>query len=271
MDRHGIARETEATETEAWRDLMAAMPADVRQALGMDLTAIGDGIVSSLKTLPLVTFNRAFGFGVETAPDTALLQAVHQRMRDVSHPVAQLQLAPFAWEGREAAIRAAGFADTDVVWAKMSRPTALAPDEITYAGLHTETVDADRAQDFAAAVGAGFGMPPLMLPWLAALVGRPRWRCVVARIEGQVIAGAALHLGRNGAAWLGAAATRPEARGRGAQKALIRYRLALAAEAGCARAHTETGILPGPNPSLSNMKACGFALVHHRRNWVLAA
>jgi branched-chain amino acid transport system ATP-binding protein len=71
-------------------------------------------------------------------------------------------------------------------------------------------------------------------------------------------------------AWLGVAATLPEARGRGAQKALILARLALAAAEGCRRAHSETAVLPGRNPSLANLTACGFSLVHHRRTWTVA-
>jgi hypothetical protein len=113
-------------------------------------------------------------------------------------------------------------------------------------------------------------MPPFMGPWLEALAGRKRWRCYIVRQKSDVVAGAAMYLGDRHA-WLGIAATVPQARRLGAQGALIARRIADAGALGKAWAFTETGILDGPNPSLANMYRTGFELLHERSNWVLAA
>jgi GNAT superfamily N-acetyltransferase len=113
----------------------------------------------------------------------------------------------------------------------------------------------------------GFAIPETLRPWLEALVGRPAWRLYLALDGDRPVACAAMH--RHGdLATLTFAATRPEARRRGAQSALIAQRLRDAAAWGCSRVVTETDEpLPDrPNPSTSNVVRLGLPVVYVRAN-----
>ena len=70
---------------------------------------------------------------------------------------------------------------------------------------------------------------------------------------------------------LSGAATLPEARGRGAQSALMAARIALARDLGLSYVTAETGseTPENPNPSLHNMHRAGLETLYERRNWLL--
>jgi hypothetical protein len=262
---HGLV--AELIEVEAWADMMDAMPEETKAMIGGDCSRVDGALSISAKNIPLVTFNRVIGFGLEHAADPEGLADIVGYIRSHSAPVAQLQIAPFAdLAGGEKMLSDAGFARAKANWAKMGRPSANPPKIDT--DITVEPAGRERAEAFAATVLAGFGMPPFLKSWLAALPGRDRWHCYVALQDGEVIAGGALYLGGE-AGWLGVAATLPTARKHGAQGALIARRIADAAALGKAWVYTETGILDGPNPSLANMYRTGFECLHERGNWTL--
>lgn len=87
--------------------------------------------------------------------------------------------------------------------------------------------------------------------------------CFLAMDAGRPIAAAALYLS-NGVALLAGASTIPEARGRGAQSALLGARLAHAAAAGIDLAMIVTE--PG-SASMRNAERAGFRAVHRRTKW----
>ena len=93
----------------------------------------------------------------------------------------------------------------------------------------------------------------------------PAIRGFIASRNGQPLAAAAMSLHPSGAV-LGGAATVPAARGTGAQRALLAYRLARAAELGASLA-TATAA-PG-SPSISNLAKLGFTVVE-RPAWRLS-
>lgn len=73
-------------------------------------------------------------------------------------------------------------------------------------------------------------------------------------------------------AYFAFAATRPEFRGRDAQRALMQARAELACDVGCEWLVTETGFLltaDGPSPSYHNMLWAGFRPVAIRDNFCL--
>jgi hypothetical protein len=136
------------------------------------------------------------------------------------------------------------------------RPGALGP---VATRLRVVEVDVADAEIFGKTLSAAYGMSEGLAPWSAALVGRPGWRCYLA-CDGEVPVGtAALHLMRGGIAWLGAAATLPTQRRRGAQRALIARRIADASGAGATLLVSETAAAPD-NPSLRNLLAAGFRI-----------
>jgi hypothetical protein len=95
--------------------------------------------------------------------------------------------------------------------------------------------------------------------------GRPAIRGFVASRNGRPLAAAAMSLHPTGAV-LGGASTLPAARGTGAQRTLLAYRLSLAAELGASLA-TATAA-PG-SPSISNLAKLGFTVVE-RPAWRLS-
>jgi hypothetical protein len=261
--------DSERIEVAAWRDMLAAMPAEFALGIGNGSRMIGSVLAISAKHVPLVTFNRGIGMGLEGAPDRNEVRQIAEHVRGYSIPTAQIQIAPQMLTPQlERDLAAEGFERLSARWAKMGRATVNPPKFET--GLDIEEVGPDKADIFAGAIQAGFGMPPIFKAWISTLVGRAGWRCYVARERGEVMAGAALFLDAD-AAWLGMAATLPTARKHGAQSALIARRIVDAGNAGKRWVYTETGILDGPNPSLANMYRTGFQCLHERTNWVLHA
>lgn len=258
----------ETIEMEAWTDLLAMMPEATRRPLGAELGTIGGAVAICAKNLPLVTFNRVMGVGIGQPADAASLNRLIAYLRDKANPVVQVQVAPFAQpEGLESLLKANGLARQPMVWAKMGRPAGNGPS--AGQGVDVELATGESATKFAQSVQRGFGMPPFFVPWLEAMVGRPNWRCYIVRSGGEPIGGGAMYLsGRD--AWLGVAATVPDARRRGGQGALMARRIRDAAELGKDWVFTETGVLDGPNPSLANMRRAGFRQLHERANWALA-
>jgi GNAT superfamily N-acetyltransferase len=118
------------------------------------------------------------------------------------------------------------------------------------------------------AIVAAFEMPPFMAEWLAALHGQPHWRIYAVTDGTQVVGGGCLYVSGE-LAWLGMGGVLASHRRRGGQGALMARRIADAIEAGALHIVTETGepIADEPNPSLANMKRCGFVTVASRLNF----
>lgn len=121
---------------------------------------------------------------------------------------------------------------------------------------------------FGEIVATGFGLPATFAPWIAALVGRPRWSCFVALAAGEPVAAGALYAS-GPTAWMTLGATLPEHRGRGAQALLIAARRAEARRLGCTSVISETGAWTeaGPNTSYRNLQRGGFTVVATRPNF----
>ena len=90
--------------------------------------------------------------------------------------------------------------------------------------------------------------------------GVPGFIRYVARLDGEAVGEAAMRIDGD-LAQLAGAGTRPRARGRGVQKALLQRRLADAADAGCTLAVVTTG--PGTR-SQDNVMRRGFELLYTR-------
>ena len=155
-------------------------------------------------------------------------------------------------------------------WAKMLRGNE-APPEVD---VRFEVREARRGEESALAqvVCSAFGIPPSFVPWIAALSHRPSWRAFAALNNKQVI-GAGYLYADGSSAWLGVGGVLPEARGHNAHRALMSIRIREAIAAGCTRIATETGEPVGdePNPSLANMRYCGFRQVCSRINYAAKA
>jgi ribosomal protein S18 acetylase RimI-like enzyme len=127
----------------------------------------------------------------------------------------------------------------------------------------------EHATGFAEVLSAGFDMPSSARPLCRTLIGRAGFHTFVALDGDRVVAGGTLFVADHRACLLGAA-TAPDYRGRGAQKALLNRRLTRAFELGCRSVSSETGeAVPGErNPSYENLIRYGFEPVGVRVNFV---
>lgn len=249
----------ERIQADAWADMYAAAPAEFATATGLRVADLGGGARQFfLPAAPYRMFNRALGLGVE-APAT---EAQIERALD-DDPGVTISLAPGARpDALPAWLAARGLRVTDE-WAVLVRdaaPPAPAPTDLT-------VVDAD-PERFGQVLVRGYETPDALGQWVAALVGRPGWRTLLAR-DGDTPVGCAAVRIADGGAWFGPAATLPAARGRGAQSALFARRIALCIDAGCELLVTEA--LPDtpetPNPSYRNMIRAGFVESYRHANY----
>lgn len=122
------------------------------------------------------------------------------------------------------------FAPVRAVW---RRPARIQP------GIAVRPVEEHEVEGFSALYARAYGggtEPARLIRFrrdsVAARQGAPGWELFVAEIGGRAVAGGLLFVA-DGVATLAGGATLPEERGRGCQQALIRARLARAAELGC--------------------------------------
>ncbi len=207
--------------------------------------------------------NHAVGIGVGAPAGVAELDEVEgfYRRLGVAYTVAADEAAPgLAWLLAER-----GF-EEGRPWMTFSREPGPPPARAT--ALVVEDAGAARAEGFGRVVAAGFGMPDDFAGWMAALVGRTGWTCLLALEGGEPVGAAALFVD-GGTGWFTMGATLPERRGRGAQGALFAERLRRAERLGLRRLVTETGAPVGderPGPSYRNMLRYGFAEIALRPN-----
>ena len=254
----------DSIEARAIADMYAAAPA----ALGLRVETVAGATLLLAPRIPVSYFNRAIGLGVFEPATEASLDAIIERFKVAGAADYWLHLNPIAKPAQIADwLLARGFAPPPRrTWAKFLRgpePYSARP-----SALSVRQAEPRDAAAVAQTACAAFGMPPALAPWFAALVGRPRWRFVVAEADGKIAAtGAAFIEGTT--AWLGIGATHTEQRNRGAQSALLAARIALAADLGCTLLATETGesIAGEVNPSLNNIRRAGFVQVCSRLNY----
>jgi GNAT superfamily N-acetyltransferase len=141
-------------------------------------------------------------------------------------------------------------------WMKFERDGGPAPAAATGARIE-ETLDGGL---FGRLLGGGAE--------LGGMVGAPGWRCLVGWIGDEPAACGALYVDGT-SAWLGAAFTRQEFRGRGLQSALLAARIEAARAAGATLLTSETGEqLPDrPATSYRNLLRAGFREAFLRANW----
>jgi hypothetical protein len=261
-------READAAEAAAYSDMYAAAPADFAATVGLRVESVAGATLLFAPGLPTPMFNRVIGLGTfEPAREDVLDQiiagyeAAGVRNYWVSVSPAAGPASIPEW------LHARGFAlARRPAWAQMRWPEAAAPTIATT--LSIGDAPPQHAPDLASAVAAAFEMPPPIIGWLAALVGRPGWRASAARRDDRIVGGGFLFT-RRPLAWLGLGSILPAFRGHNGQLALFAARIARAQAEGCSAIHTETGEPVGdePNPSLTNMVRCGFVKVASRANF----
>jgi hypothetical protein len=263
-----IAR-IERIERDAWESVCRAAPPDVAGDLGLEVHRYGGTVLTLCTRIDQGLFNRILGFGLEDGDDAgAMIEALARfRAANIKNPFIQI---PPGQPALDEAARRAGLVPRQRPWVKFHRAPNDPPSPEPR--VEVRPARAGDAQLFGSVVVSGFGMPPAAVPWLGALADLPGWHCYLAWSEGVAIGGGALFI-EGASAWLGAGATRPEARRRGAQSAVLMRRVADARAAGASLITTETGKpLPGEeHPSYKNILRSGFAIAYERTNWSFPA
>lgn len=262
----------DAVEAAAYRDMFAAAPRDLAQALGLQTREIAGATLLIAPGLPATIFNRVIGLGNGALATDADLEAIAGAYASAGVRNWWIHATPGEhFDALCALLAAHGFVvPARRSWAKTWRGTAAPPDVQTAAQIRPAR-DPDGAQ-VAEVLGTAFGMPASGAPWFVELVRRPGWLTTAAVMGGKVIGAGMLHL-QGDAAWMGVGGVLPDARRAHAHRALMAQRIREAIGRGCTGIYTETGEPAGdePNPSLRNMQACGFRKVCSRLNYAAPA
>ncbi|MBY5533700.1 GNAT family N-acetyltransferase [Rhizobium leguminosarum] len=257
----------ESIEREAWIDLYKAAPSSVKKALGLRSALLGDTPVLAGPGIPISEFNRAFVIDDATRPD---LEGAVKFLRENAVPDFALQIAA---KGETSDVRnwavARGFSPHGNGWSKMARDlAATVPDS----ARHNEALELITDPDcgvYGETVVRSFGLPESTIEWFAALVRRPGWITVVAKLGGEAVGSAALYV-RGEWAWFGIGGTVDSARRQGIQSTLIRERVNLARMLGVRYLTAETGRPEqpyGPHTSRDNLLRSGFTEIYCRSNY----
>lgn len=265
----------ERTEIEAYTDFMMGAPASVREQLGIASLDLGHAMALLVKNDPSNFFNRVGGFSVDqppTADDVARADAFFRAHKVVQ---AAFMVAPPLSGPNWHRIAESANLTPGRRFAKLVRnvkTTRSAPPELPALDpkLRIGRVSSAEADEWAAVMMSGFGFSvPGMAETAAACVGRPNWHQYAVWDEDRIVAVGSIFVDGECADMFGGA-TLAEARGRGAQSALLAARVLAAQEAGCRWIVAETGA-EGPgehNSSLHNMQRAGFRPLYERVTWL---
>jgi GNAT superfamily N-acetyltransferase len=259
--------EIERIEIEAKLQGHFAAPRETVEALGMVGERIGGAWAFGRSRDDNLYFNRVFGFGLErpgTPDDLAAFKSFYSGQGIKSFVIS---LSPAAEPlGLETMLASAGFG-TYFQLVKWVRDASPAPPARTT--LRIERATSGDGPPMGQVLVAAFNDRPETVGWIGAQIGRADWLHYVARDGERIVAVAALFV-RDGFAWLGMGSTLPEARGLGAQSALIARRIEDARARGCHTIMVETApdSPEKPNPSYRNVERAGFQIAYRRPSWV---
>lgn len=270
------AEQAEDVEAESLFDLVAATSPAARTALGVATVRLGGGVVLAAPGDPTGFLNRAVGLGGGKPAGADLVAEACAFLREHGVKAAVMQFAPSTlpadWERilaeenierRSTMVKVAGEVDRILAIAQerpaLPRHLRLAP------------VEPDQALEWSRTRLRAGGVPDdeHFTEVMAACVGRSDWYSFGVWDGETLVAGATTYTHGDVGRLLGAA-TVPEARGQGAQAALIAARARAAAEAGIRWLVTEVGTDGdyASGASLRNMLRHGFEVLYERPNWI---
>jgi len=259
----------ERCEAEAWVDLYAAAPPEEARLAGIALLEIEDGWATAASRVDVLAYNRTIALGHSGEIPDESLERVIEFYRSAGAPRFFVAVPPGRFEGPNARrLEARGFRLHNR-WIKLARGVEAPRDTPT--DLRVEQIGPEHADGFASVFVTSFEWPRELAPWIRATVGRKGWRHYLAFDGDRPVATAGTYLGGD-VAWLDLASTLPDARGRGAQSALIARRIRDAGQAGCRTLVLDTAepTAERPVPSHRNVTRLGFRTIYARRNYLYA-
>lgn len=197
-----LAVRAERIDSSAWLDQVEAAPREVRSALG--LAAAHDGELAMVRSdLPFIHFNKVMTLGCPVVADDHAFAAIDRFYAGRRHWVLSNDRSLPA--DLTARLVSRGYAPAGA-W---DRVVLLEPRPELWAGLAQgcELVDTSHAADWSGFVARCYAMPPAVVAWLRALIGRPGWIHAMRREEGRagapVVMTRSLFMAADGWAWLG--------------------------------------------------------------------
>ena len=263
--RQAIGRRAELAVAWSRNALYAAASAATVQTLGLKRARIQGAVVTGAARIPNLHFNRAAGFGIAEAATEEALDDIwlwYQRlgvsfMLDVS-PIASPAMLARWLSARNFVVEH----NTALLYLVDDLPSAI------HSSFAIQRVEKEQALTFGQTLVDAFGLPPFMIGWMAATVGRAGWHHYLAWEGDTAVAAGTLQI-HGGVGHLSWAATRPAYRGRGAHGALILERVRAARSLGCNLIAVDTNFdgAEGDNISLRNVQRLGFRLLYIRPDY----
>lgn len=256
-----VANRLERAEAEVWASAVAAASPAVAVALGLRIERVAEGVALVATRFPNLLYNRAFAFALDEPLDEAGLdRLIALYPSDGPYTIQPSPHARPAAIGDWLVARGLESYFDWVIWGRSVDSPIDTPTDL-------EIVRAGRGDAAAWAVLAGdiFTGERGLEPWLEQQVGRPGWTHYFA-LDGDRPVGIASLCVAGDVGWLGWGGTLSSHRGRGAQSALIAWRVRDAAAAGCrwVRSETADDLPDATNPSFRNMARAGFTLLYRR-------
>jgi GNAT superfamily N-acetyltransferase len=270
MDALQVARLVEGSEAAAYSSLVVAPSIEARARFGLDARRHGGAVaVVARAVVTSLNFNRVIGLGVDEPATEAALDEM---------------IAPYLAQGLSYAVELSPAAEPPELssWLKARRLRKAMTSAMHYREtgpslelpnsphvMRASSSDRRRVADICCSV---FSMPEATHAIICATADKPDWHQWLACDDAGEPLAAGLSFIREGIGWFGWDATLPAARGRGAQSALIAYRLADAADRGCrfVTAETATYTAGREDASMRNYRRCGFSLAYERATHVRA-
>jgi hypothetical protein len=252
----------DAAEGRAWRSMYALAPA----ALGLSCHAIGDATALLAPALPLGLFNRAIGLGNTGAQASATIDRLLDLYGKAGARKFFIHAGPAIHPDVRRALTARGLgAGSPPSWAKAAYAGTPSAHQCA---LRIKVVGPTHGAELASVLCTAHGMPPILGPWIEALVAAEESTAYAAFDEDARIVGGAMLWFDGTDAWLGLGGTLPDARRQGVQNALLRRRAEDAIARGAESISTETWEPEpgGHNTSLANMLRSGFRIAYSRSN-----
>src|SRR5690242_8927285 len=180
MSPDEITALVELTEGDAYEAILLASPPDVAEELGIRVARFGAARARLVESVNITLLNAVVGLGVGEPATEEMLDEIIDFYRP--HGVNfMLQVSPLARpDGLTSWLEERGFEYRDE-WVKVYRGVEPAP--VTATEFEIREVLPERGEVFAETVLKGYQMPPaaqVLVPVLAAGVGRPGWRHYLA-------------------------------------------------------------------------------------------
>lgn len=260
-------QQLETCERDAWADLFSAAPDSFQEQYGLVSHRLGGGLLTIAAGLDVLAFNRTFALGMSEDATERVLDEAIERYRQ--HRVSRFffQVAPGS-SPRQLThwILRRGFTHYNN-WVKLFRRVADPVQAET--DLRVAVIDPEQAPAFGTIAAQCFDWPGQCARWIASTVGRRGWTHWMAFDRERPVATASLFV-KGEYAWPSLASTLPEARGRGAQSALMAARIAAAKRLGCRQLVVETAEETPQKqvPSFRNLRRLGFQVAYVRANYL---